>query len=65
MIRHWESTLNRSPNCPKNGVHLYLLELLRHKYDENITPGEVLELFSSGGGWLKVTNKDWQKIEGE
>ena len=23
MIRHWESTLNRSPNCPKNGVHLY------------------------------------------
>ena len=24
MIKHRESTLNRPPSCPKNGVHLYL-----------------------------------------
>ncbi len=24
MIKHWESTLNQPPNCPRNGVHLCL-----------------------------------------
>ena len=22
MIKHWESTLNWPPSCPRNGVHL-------------------------------------------
>jgi len=44
---------------------LDLLRLLKLKMDGEIDKNKVVDVLCSGGGWLKVSNDNWERITGE